>query len=202
MCWRINPGNKLYYKHFTTPTVNFNSNVELENLEMFHGFLNELITEHNAHDNFIVYHWSNAERTIYNTMTNRYPQLRNYIPIQWCDLLKVFKDESIVINGAFKFGLKPIAKALYNLGYINTLWEENEISNGLSAMIQAMECSKRAKSCGLPMYDLPIMKQIINYNEVDCKMVFEILQFLRHYMCKKSKRKSCNSSKGKKKRKV
>ena len=204
MCWRINPGNKLYYKHFTTPTVDFNSNAELENLEMFHIFLNELLTKYDAHNDFVIYHWSNAERSIYNTMRRRYPQLSNYAnELNWCDLLKVFKDESIVINGSFNFGLKSIAKALYRLGYINTLWEENEISNGLSAMIQAMECSKRAKACGMPMFDLPIMKQIINYNEVDCKMVFEILQFLRHYVCeKKSKRKSNNESIGKKKRKV
>ena len=66
---------------------------------------------------------------------------------------------------------------MYNNNMINTLWDkDNECSNGLNAMFYALEyynnnISSRANN---------IMSSIINYNEIDCKVMYEILKFLRN----------------------
>ena len=142
-----------------------------------------IIDENKAKNDFIIYHWSNAEITIYGKIYERYYSLLDdyhSIDLKWYDLLKYFKNNNLVIKGAFNFSLKSIAKALHNLGYIKTKWEDDEISNGLNAMIKAVECSKKAKNINVPMSELTTMKKIIEYNEVDCKVLLEILSFIRH----------------------
>ena len=44
-------------------------------------------------------------------------------------------------------------------------------SNGLNAMYYALEYYKGQ--------NIGIMKSIINYNEIDCKVMYEILKYLR-----------------------
>ena len=43
----------------------------------------------------------------------------------------------------------------------------------------AWRCDEEAKKKGVPMTDLPLIKEIGRYNEVDCKVMMEIVRYLR-----------------------
>ena len=74
----------------------------------------------------------------------------------------------MVVRGALGFGLKAIANALHSLGLIETDWADSPV-DGLGAMVGAWRCDEEAKKKGVPMTDLPLIKEIGRYNEVDCK---------------------------------
>ena len=93
---------------------------------------------------------------------------------KWHDLCKLFLAEPIVVKDCFKFGLKAIAGAMRKHGMISACME-SKCSSGLSAMIGAW---KTYSECENPESS-DIMKDIIKYNEFDCKVLWEILTFLR-----------------------
>ena len=100
--------------------------------------------------------------------------------INWVDLLKIFKNNKIMIKGAISgYSLKTIAKCMYNNKMIKTIWDDNDIcSNGLEAMFLAWKLYLTNN------YNIPnneIMKKIEKYNEIDCKTMWDILRFLRKY---------------------
>jgi hypothetical protein len=181
----LNLPSEWKYKHFTTPFIDPESSCEKENFLEFHDFLLSIIEENSAQKNYVIYHWSQAERTIYDTIASKYhDDMEDYsgmLDFAWCDLLHVFKDEPIFIKGAFNYSLKSIAKAMFNLGMIQTNWLVDGIVDGLNAMVKAVECSQDAKRKNIEsMVELPLMKKIIEYNEIDCKVMMEILYYLRN----------------------
>lgn len=80
-----------------------------------------------------------------------------------------------MIKDCFKFGLKHIAKALYKNKLIFTKLESN-CDNGLSCMIKAYEVYQNEKD---PV-NSKTMDDISKYNKFDCKVLWEILQYLRN----------------------
>lgn len=121
-----------------------------------------------------LYHWGHAEPSIWNKNATAQSH-------RWIDLLSVFKQEGIAIRGCLNYNLKNISMALYDLGYIQTFWDKsNPCTNGVDAMIQAytayQECKKR--KCGNVKTSL-LMKNIGAYNEIDCRVLMDILQTFR-----------------------
>jgi hypothetical protein len=90
------------------------------------------------------------------------------------DLRKLFVDSQIVVKDCFSFGLKNIACAMKKHKLINTPIE-SECIDGLTAMVKAW---KTYKTINNPT-DAPVMKDIIKYNEFDCKVLYDILEYLR-----------------------
>jgi predicted RecB family nuclease len=90
--------------------------------------------------------------------------------IYWVDLYDIFIKEPIVIKGAVNFSLKNIARAMFNHSMINTIWT-SDIINGFGAMMEAINYYKNN--------DVDIINNIIKYNEVDCKVMWEIVKYLR-----------------------
>ena len=43
----------------------------------------------------------------------------------------------------------------------------------------AWRCDEEAKEQGVPMSQLPLMHEVARYNEVDCKVMMEIVRYLR-----------------------
>jgi hypothetical protein len=78
------------------------------------------------------------------------------------------------------FGLKAFAKALYGHGLIETSWGDSQV-DGLGAMVGAWACDAEARERGVPMIELALMREIAEYNEVDCRVMMEILAYLREY---------------------
>lgn len=92
--------------------------------------------------------------------------------IEWCDILDVYRDEPVVIKGAFNFSLKTVATALYNNGLIDLTWGA-DCTNGKDAMVQAWNYYKDGEK------NPEIMKSIEEYNQVDCEMLYVLLEYLR-----------------------
>ena len=127
--------------------------------------------------NSIVYHWSNAEVHLLENACKRHNldiKMNNY------DLLKLYKEIPITIKGCFSFGLKDVSKALYRNRFIKTQYEDSTL-NGLDAMLVAFiaekECSKNKIE---NISDMNKMKDIIKYNFVDCKLLLDLLNFVRN----------------------
>jgi len=86
------------------------------------------------------------------------------------DLRDVFLQEPITIKGCFNYGLKSIAKSMNKAGLISTKIESN-CNSGMSAMINAWKYYKNANPS--------IMTDIQKYNNFDCKVLWDILSYLR-----------------------
>ena len=172
------------YKCLVTNVID-NTNEKEIFLQMHDTFL-ELMEKYEAYQDITVYHWSHAERTFYNAAYEKYKSdMKDYDQLlqwDWFDLCEFCRNECIVIRGAFDFSLKSMAKAMYNLGFIKTCWDSDGFTDGLNAMIKAVECSDYAKQNNVSMCELLIVKKIIEYNEVDCRTMMEILAFINTYM--------------------
>jgi hypothetical protein len=46
-------------------------------------------------------------------------------------------------------------------------------------MVGAWRCDEESKEQGVPMSQLPMMNEVARYNEVDCKVMMEIVRYLR-----------------------
>ncbi len=130
----------------------------------------------------VVHHWSAAEGSSferqYNNARGRHPE-RAWPPINWFDIYrKVFTAEPVVVKGAFGLGLKAIATALKSHGLIETDWGDSPV-DGMGAMVAAWHCDAEAELEGGRLIDQSIMREVAEYNEVDCRVMWEILDYLR-----------------------
>lgn len=114
----------------------------------------------------------------YNAARTRHPD-RNWPEPAWFDFLKqVIKAEPVVVRGALGFGLKAIAKALHQLGRIDTTWGDGP-TDGLGAMVGAWRCAQEAALTGRDLAATELMLEIGRYNEVDCRTMMEVILYLR-----------------------
>ena len=133
-----------------------------------------------------LYHWSHAEPSIWNKQENPTGH-------QWVDLLAAFKKEAVAVRGCLNYNLKNISAALYDLGYIQTVWDKsNTCTDGVDAMIQAyiayQSCKKRGN---LDIKSSFFIRNIIEYNETDCRVLIDILQSFREKHVLRTSRKAC-----------
>jgi predicted RecB family nuclease len=148
--------------------------------EMFTEFMNYiksvLATEKKSKAK--MYHWSFAEVGAYNSFKLRHS--KNKITdshVCFYDLNKVFISEPVTVHGALDFSLKTIAKALNKHQLIDSVWDTSSpCSNGLNAMILANNLYEKNPT---DIDQEPIMKEIIHYNEIDCKVMWEIHNLIR-----------------------
>jgi hypothetical protein len=106
-----------------------------------------------------------------NSMINRFNQ-----SVIWIDMCKIFEKEPIVIKGSYRFKLKHVGNAFYKNGLIDTKWDDSAMSDGFRAMLEAIKLYRTGDAMGMhnPMY-----REIILYNEIDCRVVWEIVNYLR-----------------------
>ena len=129
-----------------------------------------------------VIHWSPAEvstlDTAYNSARNRQPGPA-WPQLHWFDFYtRVAQAEPVTIRGAMGFGLKDIARAMHNHGLIETMWRDGP-TDGLGAMVGAWWAQNSATTLGHPLSQDALMLEIAQYNEVDCKVMMEIVRHLR-----------------------
>jgi hypothetical protein len=124
-----------------------------------------------------MYHWSFAEVGSYQSFKIRHSDLKiNDLHISFYDLNKVFINEPITIKGALNYSLKTVAKALNKHKLIKSTWDTTSAcSSGLNAMILANKLYESSTN----VINDPIMKEIIYYNEIDCKVLWEIHELMR-----------------------
>lgn len=172
---------KWVYKDFTCKELS--PSEELRNCTEFTKYVIEIAKSYKCKEPKC-YHWSSAEPLMWDKFFDKYSdkeikelfkltQSKNYW--KWVDLLEVFKIEPIIVRGAFSFSLKSIAKAMCNHGMISTVWEDDgECSDGKEAMLIAWNAYKKNDSLNTKE-----MKEVVKYNEVDTKVLYEILNYIR-----------------------
>jgi hypothetical protein len=172
------------YKNFMVPSL---SAIEEGRICFaFSNYIKDLCEKYGC-PNPLMFHWSHAEESQWGGAYNRHRGIENaWIPTKdntsprWFDLLKVFKDEPIVIKGSLNFGLKSIARAFHEHGFIDTVWDANSTCvDGVAAMLSTYRCNNEAKARGTTLDSFPQMEDIKKYNEVDCKVMAEIVSYLR-----------------------
>jgi hypothetical protein len=144
-----------------------------------------------------VFHWSPAETRTYSLGSDsafkRHLKPTGWPEPNWYDFLaNVIKpketSDAFFVRGAWGFGLKQIGKALFKLGAIQTDWTDGPV-DGLAAMGGAWAAYRVAEQLRLPVTDVVfndraghphrLFQEIIAYNEVDCRVMAECIQFLR-----------------------
>ncbi len=144
-----------------------------------------------------LFHWGHAERTMFRTADNRHGNIwsRWKNEIYWVDYCNIMKKEPIVVKGAKKFGLKEIAKAMKYHNFIQSSWDDAGPQDGLNALIQAAEyyrfmndynnLNQEEQIANHEFYSKHIhnFSNIIKYNEMDCKTMWEIVEYFRNNHC-------------------
>ena len=130
-----------------------------------------------------ILHWSPAEPTTlqnaHNSAWSRHSQPADWPVLGWYDFLqKVMREEPVVVRGALGFGLKTVANAMHLQGLIETNWADSQV-DGLGAMVGVWRCDEEARRRGVPLTSVPLMDEIARYNEIDCKVMMEIVRYLR-----------------------
>jgi hypothetical protein len=131
-----------------------------------------------------ILHWSPAEpinyEADYRSAKARHPE-KGWPDLHWFDFLnRVVKAEPVVVRGALAFGLKAVAGSFRQHGLIETQWTDGP-TDGLGAMVGAWACAAEAEATGCRLIDVDLMREIARYNEVDCRVMQEIVDYLREH---------------------
>lgn len=153
-------------------------NNELDLINKFNIFLLKFKPDKmsiaNFKKNIRLMHWSCAEPSIFNKKIIEYRLDVNTFNLNWFDLLKIFKYDKfpIIIKECFSFGLKEIIKKLNFYGEINLSW--SDLDDGLLSSFIARDIYNNVEinSCDN-------MYHIIEYNYIDCKALYKIIEWMR-----------------------
>ncbi len=122
------------------------------------------------------YHWGHIEESTYRKIYNKYScdafSTGHWQTINFCDMCKVFKQEPIVVKGAFSFSLKDIGESFRKQGLLKETWLSESDNNGLFAMVAAHDYYSLTKNES-------VMADIVYYNKIDCTIIYEIVNYLR-----------------------
>lgn len=168
--------NKWVYKSFLAPTNDLIGEISMIN--NFWDYIKKVKTEENKEEEHFV-HWYGAEPISYKKLQKRVSSIGMKLPDKkFLDLYKLFREEPITLNGSLNFSLKSVAKAMKKNGMIKTNWDSNNpCSNGLNAMLLAHKVYLEEKSIS---ENNVVINNIIHYNEVDCKVLWEIISYIRN----------------------
>lgn len=159
----ISHGNFIY-KNFTASELSDKGECDL--IKTLHLYVSELSSKPRF------FHWGHVEQTMLESAIRRH-SLR-WEGMEWVDMYRTLVNAHFAVTGALCFKLKEIATAMYNLGYIKTTWTADDdsgndfIKDGLSAMKQSIDFYAGKGD----------LKPIIKYNEIDCKVLWEIYEFI------------------------
>lgn len=177
------------YKMFMISQLSMDA--EFQMIYQFYHFLRDLTDKTIGPEMEIppLYHWGHIERSFFSGLCDRLIKkigsdiqndIRSVRQLKWIDMADCFKNNPIVINGCFKFGLKEVAGRLHELGLIKSIWRKNNpCNNGNSAMIMAYKAYQSAITTNTPINKVAIMTDIMEYNRIDCVVIHEIIDLLR-----------------------
>lgn len=159
---------KVFVAESNTPTG------ELNMMKSFWNFINNKTNSLGKKSKF--FHWTKAEPSCYNKFRCRH--LEEFSEKNFYDMYSMFINNRIVVKNSLNFSLKSVANALNKNKLIDTVWDSsNPCSNGLKAMLLAYKLYDKYDFVDI---NEPIMKDIVHYNEIDCKVLWEIMNHLRN----------------------
>jgi len=183
----INSDKEWVYKCFYAKEITLNA--EHDMFDELHKYVAKICKEWKDNDP-VFYHWGNAEKHLYEKMIERHSSFlrkKKWRPPKFCDFVNIMKAEPILIKGVMSFGLKDVGNGMNKLGLIDLAWPA--AINGQDAMIQSLDMYHCSQTClrtdisrernNEDLSSNPKFKDIIDYNEIDCRMVCEIINRLR-----------------------
>ena len=173
----INENGKWVYKCFSTNAITHAE--ERRIFDEMHEYIDQISEEYGVKDP-VFYHWGNAEQSLYSNLLDRHPQANWQVP-KFGDFLTVMKEEPILVKDVLSFGLKAIGNGMHKHGLINLQWKFNDsCANGQDAMIEAFKCYQEVRGISRrSVQNSRKFRDIIKYNEIDCRMVYAIIKYLR-----------------------
>lgn len=173
--------NKWIYKCFNMKELTFKEEERVT--DEFIKYLSNVTKKLDPENNYLpkLYHWSPAEPTVFKSVSrrNNFKWDNFEYNYAWVDLCNIFMKIPIVIKGAFNFKLKEVANACYENKIIKTKWADGGLSSGIGAMLEGMKYYEKVADETLDDNDKKIFQSIVEYNEVDCKVMWEIIEYLR-----------------------
>ena len=93
----------------------------------------------------------------------------------WKDMCTLFKEGNVGIRGVKTYGLKDVANHMFLHNLIPEIWDSNNSNciNGTNAIVNAYQINKN-------MQTDPRMNDIIKYNKIDCKILYDIMKYIRN----------------------
>jgi hypothetical protein len=116
-----------------------------------------------------IFTWSNVDKKILMNIVKKFHLEDKLSNIEWIDAYKFCVSNKINFRGARRYGLKEIGRILCKNNLTNLSWENNLI--GSSSGVRQHYYNKKK-------WD---PTNVIKYNEIDCKMVYEVIRNLRKY---------------------
>lgn len=172
------------FKYFITKELSDNEEINIVTNWLY--YMENIRKELNL-ENIPIIHWSHAEKSFLNHFIKKNNHLLNnkikdiLSKLVWIDLLDIFKNNRITLS--LNFSLKSVAKEFYERGLIKTSWE-TKFGDGLSAMTCALfynslKAMKHKRCKEKYLEDFLEIRQVIKYNEVDTKVMWELLEAVR-----------------------
>lgn len=132
----------------------------------------------------IVFHWGDAEKTLFSKTSRGRGSKDGVMPFKFVNLCTKFKQANVAIPNVFSYGLKEVVKALHSTGKIKTTWSSND-QDGSTALVAGWLAEEYCKKngSGTRLCDLKSIRDIAQYNYVDCKVLAEILELVTGRGC-------------------
>lgn len=163
--------NVWLYKAFVPKQIDYethHSSYEVQNIRDWIDFMESFGTP------YCVMNWSTAEQSMLSSLSKQY-HFELETTIEWIDLLRLFKTTiNFVCDGMKTYSLKDVAKSMYKLGFIKTLWNDN-VMNGLEANILLIPNFIKGNYV---LEQCDRLSDIIDYNEIDCRVMMELFEFV------------------------
>jgi len=169
-CMNVNPTN---YVSITTKELTMQS--EKATIDEFIKIIETL----SGNKKSMIFHWGQHEKVVFGKAIARHGniwKMPNFV-----DFCRIMTDLPILVRGAYGFGLKSIGKAMYRHSLIQTTWT-GDVSDGSNAMFLGWKEYKKLAEHKLPyknITDSPIIREIIEYNKIDCITMYEIIQYFK-----------------------
>ena len=127
---------------------------------LYYGCLNNKIR---------IYTWTDTDRRIFVEQCNKFKLLDEIKDIEWIDGYKFCLDNRINFKDARGYGLKEIGLILNKHKLTEVNWVNN-LSKSNGAYKYYMDNQK-----------WPEKEGVLYYNEIDCKIIYEIFKNLRKF---------------------
>jgi hypothetical protein len=135
-----------------------------------------------------IYHYSQAEPAGIRKLIARHGEFKDNTLIEWIDLYKLITHYSIVMKGCLDFSLKSIVDALYQLQVFDVSYRDLEVKSGSMAMIAAINSDAEAENKKCKLIEIPKMKDVVKYNNNDCKVLPLLVDMLSELIKKEEEK--------------
>ena len=160
-------------------TSDLSDRAELEN---FKNLLKYMTSKYQNNNEPKILVWSGAESKFIRKLINKHnddlsleeKELSFKILNNMVDMMIFFEKESIIIKNSYTLSLKDVARRLYEMRLISTIWsdEMHDLLNKIDII------NDEAYVVGITIPEHPDFELILKYNEVDCQVIKEIVDWL------------------------